>query len=697
MLKETKEQGELQQIVDENGEVFQLLKKVGQGGMGVVYQAVQQNLDRVVAIKMLHSHVYQSSHGLERLTKEAKATAKLQHPNIVRIYSMTMTSERKPFLVLEFVEGKTLNALVAAKGGKLTPQECVNIFRQVLEALGCAHKEGFIHRDLKPPNIIVNDDMRVKLMDFGLVKAVDEQATTKSTAEKDQGVTTSGQLLGSPGYMSPEQCRGETLDCRSDIYSLGCVIYRALTGEEVFDGLNTMEVMFKHIHERPQMPATMDRRFHYTVARALEKDPVDRFQTCDEFLSDLEDCLNKTLVMPALTKAQIAQYAKPKNVAKGKTHAPVLATILISLLGVGFFAFSWLTNRQPVDRLMKLESAAALFSEIEKRPWIDQETREKERGEAARQYESALAELQQPPSNAATAAYSVRDLAIRIKDTKPDQAARLIKTSLEMSKQIWQESSEQYTSNLLELGAIYDLLSDRLAAQDMFETSLKLRKGMHSPLLSGDAYSAMSASELLWEDYGKARRTALLAENEYAKAPSDVNRLTIAKWRRIKAEVGLYHFPVAFQHSQKLLAEFEKSLPDIRDATPPQRALLLKVCILNMQTAAYNSKVDEQQVLYKKALELSDTLPGKKPRLSVELEQTRLVPVMTSRTKDAIPVLKKALEDAKANDLISTARFVDAMEDLAHMTDGGTFADAEQARLYNQAASQLRRDFPKEY
>ncbi len=266
--------------------------------MGVVYKCHDVYMDRLVAIKMLASDHYNSKHYSQdqiiRFQQEARAAARFHHPNLVSILDFGISSDGAPFMVMEYVEGKTLCDAFGLEEGSSNSEEefsllyLLEIFIQCCEALACAHKLGVLHRDLKPTNIMLlteNDSTRVKILDFGSAKIADlgQMFQTKS-----------GLIFGTPPYMSPEQTNGGTVDVRSDVYGLACILYECLTGMRPCLGQNPMETFYKHQTVVPKRindtkpGANYPRELEALVARALEKNPADRPQSMLEFREALE-------------------------------------------------------------------------------------------------------------------------------------------------------------------------------------------------------------------------------------------------------------------------------------------------------------------------------------------------------------------------------------------------------------------------
>jgi serine/threonine protein kinase/tetratricopeptide (TPR) repeat protein len=268
------------------GEKYEVLETIGGGGMGMIYKAKHILMKRIVAIKMMHPQYVSSASNLKRFQQEAQAASALSHPNILAVFDFGLTPAGAPYLVMDFLEGTNL-AEVLDEVGLLPASRATNIFAQACAGLAHAHSKGVIHRDLKPGNImLVEFDQRkdfVKIVDFGIAKVL----PTGDESESNH-LTQTGEVFGSPLYMSPEQCRGRNLDTRSDIYSLGCVMYRTLTGSSPFFGQDPMECMYKQVNEAPNkfFDANPDSKvpeaLESIVFKCLAKEPGDRYQTMQE-------------------------------------------------------------------------------------------------------------------------------------------------------------------------------------------------------------------------------------------------------------------------------------------------------------------------------------------------------------------------------------------------------------------------------
>jgi serine/threonine-protein kinase len=301
---------------DRSGEVlggrYALVRRIGTGGMGAVYEAIQSDLGRRVAVKVLHSHLSLEPTLLERFRREALAAAALGHPNIVSVSDLQSPAEGPPFLVMELLTGPSLKQAIV-HGGRLEPHRVAYIAAQVLSALGAAHAERVVHRDVKPDNIILIDTtaMRdfVKVLDFGVAKLQRENV---------EGLTVAGAILGTLSYMAPEQARGEELDGRADVYSVGACMYHALAGKKPFERKSKAELYAAVILEPPpslefERP-DVDPKLIAIIEHALQKKPADRFKTAEEMVREL-------------VAWQSAQGAHPSLPPPGAPRSPSLTPV----------------------------------------------------------------------------------------------------------------------------------------------------------------------------------------------------------------------------------------------------------------------------------------------------------------------------------------------------------------------------------
>ena len=278
---------------------FRVIEKIGEGGMGLVYRARDDRLDRDVAIKVLPDAVSRDPDRLRRFEHEARAAGALNHPNILTVYDIG-EHEGRPFIVTELLKGDTLHTAIPRKG--LSPERAVELAMQIAAGLAAAHESGIVHRDLKPSNIFVTRDGYLKILDFGLAKLKPRTGPDSATAVMTEESTATGTILGTIGYMSPEQVRGQTTDSRTDIFSFGCVLYELLCGQRAFTGSTPADVISAVLSEQPEDSAVVNpevpEELARLVMRCLEKRPEDRFQSARDVLHALEDLSVARRVQP---------------------------------------------------------------------------------------------------------------------------------------------------------------------------------------------------------------------------------------------------------------------------------------------------------------------------------------------------------------------------------------------------------------
>jgi len=261
---------------------FELKHEIARGSMGKVYLAYQAAFDRHVAVKFLARELCDDPETVERFTHEAKATAAVQHPHVVAILGRGDVKGR-PYIAMECLDGGSLADRVN-RGGPMRPDEAIGFMRQAAEGLQAAWEQGLIHRDITPRNLMISAEGDLKVTDFGLAKRVDG-------ARRKGGGTAADVIVGTPHYMSPEQARGDHLDCRSDIYSLGATFYHLMAGDVPFDDETAMGILVKHLEE--PLPPLQDKckgiptALCATIERMMHKDPNERFQTWGELIEHL--------------------------------------------------------------------------------------------------------------------------------------------------------------------------------------------------------------------------------------------------------------------------------------------------------------------------------------------------------------------------------------------------------------------------
>jgi serine/threonine-protein kinase len=303
---------------------YRIVRKLGSGGMANVYLAHDEELGRRVAIKILDDRHASDDQFVERFRREAQHAAGLSHPSIVSIYDRG-EAEGTYYIAMEHVEGRTLKELLVARGPSPLGI-AIDYTRQILSALRFAHRNGIVHRDIKPHNVIVDGEGRVKVMDFGIARAGAASQMTEA-----------GSIIGTAQYLSPEQARGAPVDQTSDLYSTGIVLYELLTGAVPFTGDTPVEIAMKHLSQVPEPPSThrpeVPRDLDYVALRALAKDPSDRYHSAEEMDSDLERIARgigvsaetaeaATTVLSRTDVGEAATTIRPAGAAGGTTYTP---------------------------------------------------------------------------------------------------------------------------------------------------------------------------------------------------------------------------------------------------------------------------------------------------------------------------------------------------------------------------------------
>ncbi len=343
---------EIDMVRQELNEEYEILEELGRGGMAIVFKAKEKQLDREVAIKVLPFSLAFDKEFVERFQREARTSARLEHPNIIPIYRVGK-SGRIIYFVMKFLRGKPLSSVLAARGS-LPPAEIKKILAEVGRALAYAHKKEIVHRDIKPDNIMFDEHGHAVVTDFGIAKAA-----------SGGKLTGTGMSIGTPHYMSPEQAKAQPLDGRSDLYSLGVVAYQCLTGGVPFDGEDSFSIGYKHIMEEIPTPALDNpekRQLFEIVRKMMAKTPGQRFQSADELVSVLESgrsvtfTTDATMAMPSLTGARLASApttplprapgTRPPATGDEAPRRSVLSGLLLWLLivgavfgGGGFYAY----------------------------------------------------------------------------------------------------------------------------------------------------------------------------------------------------------------------------------------------------------------------------------------------------------------------------------------------------------------------
>ncbi|HEY9714721.1 MAG TPA: serine/threonine-protein kinase [Chroococcales cyanobacterium] len=330
---------------------YEIIGLIGKGGMSSVYKARHLATKKLIAVKVMHSFLLADSQAVRRFQKEATASSRLNHPHAISVHDLGVAGDGRPFLVMDYLEGRSLADMIAAEG-KLEVWRCLHIFIQICEALSSAHGEGIIHRDLKPSNIMIvraGDEVDfVKVVDFGIAQILPQEGGTEGSAEGLR-LTATGEIFGSPLYMSPEQCQGLKLDPQSDIYSMGCLMYEGLTGAPPLEGRNMLETMYKQTNEMPETLTGIDadvrmvQRLDAVLQKAMAKRPADRFESMRALRKELESvAMTSRQGSKALAQVELNVAGSYRRLVNklGKAHKIAfasIATVLICLAGVAIY------------------------------------------------------------------------------------------------------------------------------------------------------------------------------------------------------------------------------------------------------------------------------------------------------------------------------------------------------------------------
>lgn len=330
---------------------YQVISCLGRGGMGVVYHVAQMFVNKEYALKTIENQTHDQA-AMRRFQEEARTAFTVRHPNVISINDFGLLDDQTPFLVMELIHGETL-AERLKRVGQMSVEDVTHLFMQICAGLACAHEQNVIHRDVKPSNIMLLDDVdfgtegSIRIVDFGIAKV----SSDTDTGAPHQALTRNGEIIGSPLYMSPEQCLSQKVDQRSDIYSLGCMMFEALTGTPPFIGENALTTMMKHQTDRApslkeaSLGTTFPSSIEKIVHKMLEKSPANRYQNVRDVMRDLA---STTHGEAPKAKAERSEKVKPKEEAKLTLSKPMFFGLifLTVLLSAGLAALAAFTVNQ---------------------------------------------------------------------------------------------------------------------------------------------------------------------------------------------------------------------------------------------------------------------------------------------------------------------------------------------------------------
>ncbi|HLX80207.1 MAG TPA: serine/threonine-protein kinase, partial [Burkholderiales bacterium] len=563
---------------------YQLRRVLGRGAMGVVYEGFDPNLERRVAVKTILKAAALDEETeraySERFVKEAKAVARLSHPNIVQVYDFGEENEIA-YLVMEFIQGRELRSFLGA-GEKFIPAEAVRIMGELLDALDFAHEVNVIHRDVKPANVMLDEQRRVKLADFGVARV------------QDSDLSAAGTMVGTPAFMSPEQIQGQKIDRRTDIFSAGVVLYQLLTGEQPFKGAGAWTVAKQIMQEDPPLPSSfvsnVSPAFDEIVERALAKRPADRYATAREFAADLRRTQGSA---PAAPAAPRPAAPRPKRISsdaeiefwRSIQNSDAAAEFEVYLKKFPDGTYAELAQIK-LDKLRQPDADDATVAIIERRPAASPPA-EKKRSMAAPAF-IGLALIA-----AGTGAYLYMGRApVPVADTAPPtqvekvapakpevNAADIEKAKKETEERIRREFADKSAA---EQAAATKAANEKAIQEKMASVKAAADKAAAEKLAADKALAAKSAAERLAAEHAAAEKA--VAEKAAAeKATAD--RLAADKAAADKAATERVAREKATEEKAKLAAtssieQFKARHPGkVEEAEPPTGSIQYKEII----------------------------------------------------------------------------------------------------------------------
>ena len=622
---------------------YRILGELGRGGMGIVYKTYDPKLKRIVALKVLLSGEAASGEEVERFFREAESAAKLHHPNIVPIHELDI-HEGKHFFTMDFVEGRPLSKVI--RDGDATPRRAVEIIRDVALAVHHAHEQGVIHRDLKPANILLTEDARPMVTDFGLAKQV----------QTDSSLTQSGSALGTPSYMAPEQALGliEEIDARTDVYALGVVLYEMVAGMPPFVGATPFEIMEKVAYEDPSPPRTFNKACPLDVEticlKCLEKDRKRRYESAAELG---EDC-RRFLDGEAITARPASViYRVRKKLARHRAVAGVIATAVAVIFGLTvWYVVSLLgalvearRERDRADAERRVAEEQRQATEVARR----EEAVQRREAEAAREREEAQrtnAEFAARKAEATTAF-----LLGMLQSVRPQQQGREVKVSELLDK------------------------AEGKIAKD-FADQPTVRASLHSAV--GITYAHL----------GKYDRAELHLRAAAADAAEVMGDGHPAALKALNNVANILAYRGKHQEAEEISRRVLKSLQEVLPTDHPD--------LLNSMHGLANllsrrGKLDEAELLFRKVLEAQQRVLGPEhPHTLTSTGNLATLLVMRGNLEEAEDLSRKALEVAKrllGEEHLQTFRYMNTLGKI--LLDRGEAVRAEA--LHRRALEGRRR------
>lgn len=476
---------------------YEVVSIIGEGGMGVVYLARHQLMDRLVAIKMLHAHLVSNATSLKRFQQEARTASLLTHPNIITVHDFGVTDDGRPYLILDYVQGRGLKEVIEQEG-LLSPERVVRISSQVCDGLSLAHSKGVIHRDLKPSNIMLLKDGQdeVKLLDFGIAKLLPQSGI------QSQSLTASGEVFGTPLYMAPEQILGFPTDARSDIYALGCVIYEVLCGSPPFTGHSLFDTMQKHISEpihpfsRYKTDLYVPEKLQSVIFKAMAKEPADRQQTMLELKEELQNTIDTPKI--EVTSATVVPPQKIARFSFATRVSILLAAVLITAVGTGLVSRQIGSQRQ--EKWQRLDEAAQIA--LDKGNYAQSEKISNQALEIAQTFGNTDARLADTWDRLGQIEHHQKNNV---------QAKEYLLKALSIRQKLWGANNPKVADTLVHLAMVYRNLDPAKAAEAL-DKALAIQKGIFGEKSLQVAY-VLAQKALLHEHIGNLNE----AEAQYER------------------------------------------------------------------------------------------------------------------------------------------------------------------------------------
>lgn len=599
---------------------YKVEEVIGEGGWGRVYRASHTNLPNLqVAVKTLHSFLASDADKVRRFQQEAESVSRLSHPNIVHIVDFGVLENGQPYLVMDFVKGLTLTKLIKTDG-VFSADETVGIALQCCAALAQAHERGIVHRDIKPSNILLERDSSgrplVRLVDFGLAKLTIEN-------EEFRSLTGSGEVIGTPAYMSPEHCSGHPVDARSDIYSLGCVLYEMLAGKPPIDSTNYLECIARHVNE-PAMPFSKSKPpievppgLENIILRCLEKSPDDRFQSA----SDMLDALRA-----GDSPKKFSSRKFLKSLVSSKTEKVLLASLAACFLSASIY-FS-LPKSAPHAK-PTVESLLASADRDENTQSYAEEERDLQNA-----YLFAKEGFGSQSPQMERVSYALGSFYLR--QQKLNRSEKLLEKCLSLKQLLAPSDTTALAAAARQLGDIYRRDRQPKVAAEKYAQALNFSRvavGDQHPS-TADLLSELASVQIELGDLSNALSSLEKAQSILSKSanPQDAKLLEIDRQLSL-----LYDHQGKSVEAEKLIS---KALSSVDQNSLVGRKVLSTAAAIYAKQAKYNEAINFST----KAIAAAKSISSSPETLSAEYHQLASILVRAKQGREAEITFKRALE-----------------------------------------------------